>query len=352
MKVEKKYFGTLGDSTECSLYKISNDRMFVCVTDYGCTLTGIFLPNKLGGYDDMILGPQTLEGFVSSPGFSFGSIVGRFANRIGGASYTVDGTTYQLDKNDNAINTLHGGYFRYDHVRWDAKIVENADGSGVEFTRRSADGEQGFGGNVDLTVTYTLNDKNELKLKYKAVTDKETPVNLTNHAYFNLHGCGTVLDHQLQMDCDSYLEVDKNLIPDGKLIAAKDNAFDFHVMKAIGRDIEKVAPGYDHCYVTPCYKNGKWEKPSEDNLCKAAVLADPATGRVMEVYTDQPGMQVYTANWIGGIVGKLGIEYKRHDAVCLETQAFPDAPNKKDFPNCYIKPGEEYKAVTIYKFDF
>ncbi|MCR5613412.1 aldose epimerase family protein, partial [Treponema sp.] len=332
MKVKKTIYGTLSNGQTASLYTVDNGKMSFCVTDFGCTLTGIFLPNKLGQKDDILLGYSTLDGFVKCPGLSFGSIVGRFANRIGGAAFSVEGKTYSLDKNDNEINTLHGGFTRYDHMIWNSRIVSNKNGKGVEFTRISPDGEQGFPGNVKLTVTYTLNDKNELRLDYKATTDKSTPVNLTNHAYFNLHGSGTVLNHTLQMKSENILEVDDKLIPTGKYIPVSGTAYDFNTAKTLGKDIDKIAPGYDNCYTT-CWhsKDSEWVEPTEDcfTACggECAVLSDPDTNRTMKVYTNQPGIQLYTANWIEGVVGKLGTVYKRHGAVCLETQAFPDAPN-------------------------
>lgn len=357
MKVTKQIFGTLGNGQVANLYTVDNGKMSFCVTDYGCTLTGIFLPNKLGLKDDVILGHSTLEGFIKDPGYSFGSIVGRFANRIGDAKFVIDGKTYNLDKNDNEINTLHGGFTRYDHMVWNSKIISNKNGKGVEFSRVSPDGEQGFPGNVKLTVTYTLNDNNELRLDYKATTDAKTPVNLTNHAYFNLHGSGTVLNHTLQMKSESILEVNDKLIPTGTLTSVSGNAYDFNTKKTIGQDIEKVMPGYDNCYTTCWYtKDSQWLEPTEECFTaeggEAAVLTDPETNRTMKVYTNQPGMQLYTANWIEGIIGKSGTVYKQHGAVCLETQAFPDAPNKDNFPCCILEPGEEYNSVTIYKFEF
>lgn len=357
MKVTKQVFGTLSNGQVANLYTVDNGKMSFTVTDFGCTLTGIFLPNKLGLKDDVILGHSTLEGFIKDPGYSFGSIVGRFANRIGDAKFVIDGTTYNLDKNDNEINTLHGGFTRYDHMIWDSKIISNKNGKGVEFSRISPDGEQGFPGNVKLTVTYTLNDKNELRLDYKAVTDKKTPVNLTNHAYFNLHGSGTVLNHVLQMKSENILEVNDKLIPTGNYTPVAGNAYDFNTAKTLGQDIEKVAPGYDNCYTT-CWhsKDSEWVEPTEECFTakggEVAVLTDPETNRTMKVYTNQPGIQLYAGIWIEGIVGKLGTVYHRHGAVCLETQAFPDAPNKNNFPSCILEPGEEYNAITVYSFEF
>lgn len=353
MKVTKKSFGMLNDGSKVNLYTISNERMSVCVTDFGCTLTGIFLPNKKGGFDDILLGYSTLDGFVNSPGMSFGSVVGRFANRIENAAFTLDGVSYNLDKNDNAKNTLHGGFFRYDHQMWHSKIVSNKYGVGVKFSRLSPDGEQGFPGNVMLTVTYTLNEQNQLTLKYNAVTDKATPINITNHAYFNLAGSGTVLNHELMLNCEEYLETDDLLIPTGKLLSVKNTAYDFRVKKTLGRDIANTGVGYDDCFVTSAYNGKDSGLPVKGKkLVRAAVLSDSASGRTMTVDTNQEGLQVYTGNFVGGTVGKLGVEYKTHGAVCLETQCFPDTPNKKDFPSCTLEPGQKYKSVTVYGFAF
>ncbi|MBR5933134.1 MAG: galactose mutarotase [Treponema sp.] len=357
MKVTKKHYGTLSNGDEAMLYTLDNGKMQVCVTDFGCTLTGIFLPDGKGNKDDVILGYSNLESFVKDPGYSFGSIVGRFANRIGSASFSIDGNTYQLDKNDNDVNTLHGGFTRYDHMVWNSKIISNKNGKGVEFSRTSPDGEQGFPGNVQFKVIYTLNDKNELRLEYKALSDKKTPVNLTNHAYFNLNGSGTVLNHSLKMNSEYILEVDDKLIPTGKLISVKGTAYDFNTEKTLGQDIEKVSPGYDNCYTTCWYtKDSQWLEPTEECFtapgAEVAVLTSTEKNRTMKVYTNQPGIQLYAGIWIDGIVGKLGKIYERHGAVCLETQAFPDAPNKKDFPDCILEPGKEYDAITVYSFDF
>lgn len=357
MKIEKTKFGTLANGQTASLYTVDNGKMSFCATDFGCTLTGIFLPGKSGLKDDVLLGYSTFDGYVNSPGLAFGSVVGRFANRIGGARFSIDGNEYSLDKNENGINTLHGGFFRYDHAVWESKPVSTAHGKGVTFKRTSPDGEQGFPGTVQFSVTYTLSEQNELRLEYKAVSDKKTPVNMTNHAYFNLHGSGSVLNHVLQMNSVHILDVDEGLIPTGKFIPVSGTPFDFREPKPIGRDIEKVAPGYDSCYAT-CWhtKDSPWVSPTEECFTapggECAVLSDPETNRTMKVYTNQPGIQVYSANWIDGVTGKLGRVYKKHDAVCLETQAFPDAPNKENFPDSILSPGDVYDAVTVYRFEF
>ncbi len=351
--VKKQTLGTLCDGQKVSLYTVSNGKMSFCAMDYGCTLTGIFLPNKIGGgKTDILLGHSTLDAYVASSS-CFGSIVGRFANRIGGAKFSIGKDVYSLDKNDNKANTLHGGFTRLDHFVWKSTPVEGKEGCGVKFTRRSADGEQGFPGNLDVCVSYTLGKDNRLTLKYTATTDKPTPVNFTNHAYFNLSGGGTVLEHTMQSDCEGYLEVDKNLIPTGKIIPVSGTAFDFTKEKPLGRDIAKTGSGYDHCFVTPAYGKEKSAVPLKAKpLVVAAIIRDMKSGRKMTVETNLEGIQVYTANSIDGIIGKNARVYKNHEAVCLETQCFPDTPNKAEFPSCILNPGETYKAVTVYGFEF
>lgn len=352
MNVSKQKLETLCDGQRVNLYTASNGKMSFSAIDYGCTLTGIFLPNKKGSPTDILLGFSTLHGFVDSTS-CFGSIVGRFANRIGGAKFSVDEKEYNLDKNENGKTTLHGGFKRLDHFVWKSESVNTKEGVGVKFTRRSLDGEQGFPGNLDITVSYILTKDNRLILKYTAKTDKATPVNFTNHAYFNLAGGGTVLEHELQSDCQGYLEVSKDLIPTGKIISVKGTPFDFTSAKKIGAQIGETGSGYDHCFVTPAYDEKNSGLPLDaKKLVRAAVLTEPKSGRKMYVETNQEGMQVYTANGIEGIVGKHGTKYHNHEAVCLETQCFPDTPNNAKFPPCILKPGETYKAVTVYGFEF
>jgi aldose 1-epimerase len=235
-------------------------------------------------------------------------------------------------------NFLHGGFFRYEKQVWNAKVFEN----GVEFSRLSPDGEQGFPGNLEVTVKYTLTEDNKIVCEYRAKSDKDTVINLTNHSYFNLRGNGSVLDEELSIRSDKYLEVDSGLIPTGKMLETDGTAWDFGMFKALGRDIEKTGVGYDHCYV---FEDDKKMK-------RVACLRDEKTGRKMTVDTNQCGMQVYTANFIEGEIGKEGRVYHKHDGVCLETQSLPDSPNKKEFPSSVLKAGEEYYARTDYGFEF
>ena len=350
MKIEKAKFGTLCDGTKVTLYTIRNDKMSFSCTDYGCTLTSIVLNNENGTKTDVLLGFSTLEGYLNTK-FCFGSVVGRFANRIGKAAFTLDGIKYPLDKNDGP-NTLHGGFDGYDKMMWTGKEVSGKHFAGVKFSRLSPAGEQGFPGNVLVEVTYTLDDDNNLTCKYTAKTDKATPINITNHAYFNLAGNGTIEEHTAKFYSKYILEVDSKLIPTGKFTDVKGTAFDFNKEKKIGKDIKSTGPGYDHCYVTAAYDKKGTAVPLKDTkLYKFAEVTDPKTGHTMEVSTNLEGCQFYTGNFIKGIVGKNGVRYNAHDAFCLETQAFPDSPNKKDFPSCILMPGETYKAKTVYSFN-
>ncbi|MCR4953489.1 MAG: galactose mutarotase [Treponema sp.] len=351
MKVKKQKFGVLSDGTKVHLYTVSNGNMSFSCTDYGCTLTSIVLKNIDGSKTDVLLGYSTLEGYLNSK-YCFGAIVGRFANRIGKASFTLNAKKYELDKNDGP-NTLHGGFNGYDKMMWKGSIVEEKNASGVKFTRFSPDGEQGFPGNVKLEVTYLLDENNNLSCKYTARTDKATPINITNHAYFNLAGNGSIYKQTVQMNSSKILEVSPKLIPTGKLLDVEGTAFDFTKEKEIGAEIKDTGMGYDHCYVTEMYdtNNPQCAVPlSDSDLVEFAVVKDKKSGHEMSVFTNMPGCQFYTGNFIKGILGKNGVIYQNHDAYCLETQCFPDSPNKKEFPSCILEPGQVMKAKTVYSF--
>ena len=351
MKISKQKFGILSDGTKVHLYTVRNDSMSFSCTDYGCTLTSIVLNNENGTKTDVLLGFSTLEGYLNTK-FCFGSIVGRFANRIGKAAFTLNDKKYTLDKNDGP-NTLHGGFNGYDKMMWEAEVIKGSKQCGVKFKRTSPDGEQGFPGKVKLEITYLLDELNNLTCEYSAITDKATPINITNHAYFNLAGNGLITDHTVKMNSDYILEVSPKLIPTGKLTPVKDTPFDFTKEKSIGKEIGEVGPGYDHCYVTEMYnpENKHCGCPLDDSdLVEFAVVKEPVSGHEMAVYTNMEGCQFYTGNFIGGIVGKNGVRYQAHDAFCLETQCFPDTPNKPDFPSCILNPGQKMKAKTVYSF--
>ena len=335
--IKKALFGVLSNGKEVYVYTISNGKMSFSVTDFGCTITSILLPKKGNqGFDDVVLGYSTLNKYIDS-NCCFGSFVGRFANRIGNAEFELNGETFKLDKNDGN-NFLHGGFFRYEKQVWDTTLGENC----VTFYRLSPDGEQGMPGNLAVYVKYSLSEDNKIICEYRAKSDKDTIINLTNHSYFNLAGHGSILNQELSIRSDKYLEVDDALIPTGKMIETDGTAFDFGMFKAIGRDIEKTGVGYDHCFVF------------EDNkkLKRVACLRDEKHNRKMTVDTNLCGMQVYTANFIEGEIGKEGIVYHKYDGICLETQNLPDSPNKKNFPSPVLKAGDEYYARTDYGFEF
>ncbi len=344
MDIKKSCFGALSDGSTASLYCLDNGQMKVCLTDYGCSLTSILVPDEKKGFTDVLLGHSTLQGYIADT-VAHGALIGRFANRIAKGEFVLDGIKYLLDKNDGN-NCLHGGFKRYEKQLWQSQSFVNENECGVIFKRTSYDGEQGFPGNVDFTITYSLNKLNEITLDYKAVTDKDTPVNITNHSYFNLKGDGEVTDQMLTLYSDSYLEVNDELIPTGKFIDVKNTPFDFTKEKAIGLDIGKVEPGYDHCFTTKNHNTGKHD------LVEFAVLRDPVSGRKLKMKTNQRGVQLYTANYLGGTPGKNGVTYKKHEAVCLESECFPDSINNKEFPSCVLKKGEEYHSVTVYGFEF
>lgn len=343
LKCKKAKFGLLGDGTKVRLYTISNGKMSFSCTDYGCTITSIIIPARGGKKIDVLLGCSSLEGYINSQQ-CYGTIVGRFANRIGDASFTLDGIKYNLDKNSGE-NCLHGGFDRYEKKVWKGKKIRTENGLGIEFSRYSYDGEQGFPGNVKMKVIYTLNERNEITLEYFAESDKATPISLTNHAYFNLrgHDSGSVESLELQMDSSEYLEVDSKHIPTGAKISVKDSpAFDFTHAKAIGKDIEQTGDGYDHTFCIDGSGDGK--------LRLFAKLKDPESGRSMTMATTERAVQIYTPSFPGGTMGKNGTVYHSHDAICMEAEAYPDAPNKSQFPSCILRPGEEYHQLTRYSF--
>jgi aldose 1-epimerase len=339
-------FGTLPDGSAVEVYTLSNGKgMEARIMTYGATVVSLTAPDKSGKYADVVNGMENVDGYVKAPGVPyFGAIVGRYGNRIGHAQFTLEGATYKTPKNDGD-NTLHGGVRGFDKHNWTAR--DTGDG-GVEFTYVSPDGDEGFPGALTSKVTYTVTDNNELKIEYSATTDKPTVVNLTNHSYFNLagQGEGDILGHQVTIYADRFTPVDKGLIPTGELKPVKDTPFDFTTATAIGARIGQndeqlvFGKGYDHNWVL----NGA-------GLKKAAEVYEPKSGRVMEVMTEEPGLQFYTGNFLDGTIkGKGGKVYGHRSAFCMETQHYPDSPNKPSFPTTELKPGQTYKTVTVYRF--
>ncbi len=339
--ITEKSFGVLG-SDAITQYTITNPSgMQVSILNYGGTVTNILTPDKNNQMGDVVLGFDSLSGYLQKGNPYFGCLVGRYGNRIGKGQFTIDGKQYQLTLNDHG-NTLHGGLRGLDKVVW--KAAKEMGDSSIRLTYTSPDGDQGFPGNLSVQVTYTLTSANELQIHYKATTDKTTPVNLTNHCYFNLSGGNdsTILAQEVMIAADKFTEVDSLLIPTGKLPDVKGTPMDFTSAKAIGKDIAAVKGGYDHNWVLNRKGN---------DLEKIASAYDKTSGRLMEVFTTEPGLQFYTGNFLDGTLhGKNGKTYVQHAAFCMETQHFPDGPNQPSFPNTLLKPGETYESKTVYRF--
>ncbi|MGA8491096.1 MAG: aldose epimerase family protein [Terriglobales bacterium] len=345
-KMQKQSFGKTEDGQPVDLYTLTNKNgMEARITNYGGTVVSLKVPDRNGKLDDVVLGYDNLEGYETGKAY-IGATVGRYANRIAHAKFTLDGITYTLEKN-NGDNHLHGGFNKR---VWHAKDVSSKAGQALELTYLSKDGEEGFPGNLPVKVVYTLTDKNELKIDYSATTDRDTVLNLTNHAYFNLagQGNGDILQQQIMIQADRFTPIDQFSIPTGELRSVKGTPFDFTKATAIGARIDeddqqlKMGNGYDHNWVL------NNEKPG--SLFLAAQAYDPHSGRVLEVLTTQPGIQLYTGNFLDGVHGRDGKVYNRRYAFCLETQHFPDSPNHPNFPTTELKPGQRFESTTIYKF--
>lgn len=344
--VEKAAFGKLSDGTEIEAYTLYNTKgASAKVITYGATMTELHVPDKNGKMGDVVLGFDNIEGYTDGKEPFFGATIGRYGNRIAKGKFTLDGKEYQLAIN-NAPNSLHGGPKGFDKRVWKAEPLKVNDGAAVRFSYLSKDGEENYPGNLHVSVVYTLTNTNELKLQYSAETDKDTVVNLTNHSYFNLSGTGegNILKYVLYLNADKYTPVDSTLIPTGELASVANTPMDFRKPMEIGARIGEIKGigGYDHNFVL----NGK-----EGTLRIAARVTDPSSGREMEVFTTQPGVQFYSAIGLNGsIKGKNGVGYEKYGAICLETQHFPDSPNHPNFPSTELKPGEHFHSETIYKF--
>jgi aldose 1-epimerase len=345
--VKKVSFGKTADGKAVDEFILKNaGGASVSIITYGATVTKVEVPDKKGTISDVVLGFSDMAGYEDANNPYFGATIGRVANRIAKGTYTVDGKTYHCAIN-NSPNSLHGGLKGYDKRVWDAEEVTSPDGPCVKFSLTDPDGTEGFPGTVKATVTFTFTDKNVLHIEYSATTDKATPINLTNHSYWNLQDAGkTKIDgHLLKAYADKYLPVDDTQIPTGELAPVKGTPIDFTTTKAMGKDIEKMAgepAGYDHNLVL---------NSQDGTLAKAVEVYEPKTGRVMEVWTTEPGLQFYSGNFLAGKVkGKYGVTYEKHNAFAFEAQDFPDAINHPKFPSCLLKPGETYHQVTEYHF--
>lgn len=340
-EIQQTSFGTLPDGSAVRLYTLTNRHVEMKIATYGGIITSIKAPDRNGRIDDVVLGFDDLKGYLDNPGPFFGAIIGRYANRIAGARFTLNGVLFTLEKNDGN-NCLHGGSHGFDKQNWSAKENEG----GLELTYMSKDGEGGFPGTVTTVVTYRLTSSNELRIDYHASTDKLTVINLTNHSYFNLKGSGDILSHVLTINADRFTPVDKDLIPPGEIREVARSALDFRKPTAMGARIDaneeqiKLGHGYDHNWVI----NG-------EGLRLAARVEEPSTGRVLEVLTNQPGIQFYSGNFLDGTIhGKNGQVYGRRSGFALETQHFPDTPNHPEFPSTVLKPVHDFRSTTIFKF--
>ena len=347
MKITSDHFGVTPEGEEVQLFSLTNDQeMEVRITNYGGIITALNVPDRNGKPGDVVLGHETLEGYLNRSRY-FGALIGRYANRIAQGRFCLRGVGYSLPKN-NGDNHLHGGLKGFDKVVWSAREIPTSDTACLQLTYLSKDGEEGYPGNLETSVKYVLTNANELRIEYFATTDRDTIVNLTNHSYFNLACNGTVLDHRLTINAETFTPVDKGLIPTGEMRCVKGTPLDFTRSTAIGARINNhddqlcLAGGYDHNFVL---------RREGETFRNAATVYEPTTGRVLEVSTTQPGMQFYSGNFLDGtIIGKGGRVYVKHSGCCFETQHFPDSPNHPNFPSTMLKPGEEYRHTTSFKF--
>jgi aldose 1-epimerase len=346
MSVMKTPFGKTADGTPVDQYTLVNQHgVTVKIITYGAIISSVRAPDRAGNLGEITLGFDTLEEYLAGHPF-FGAICGRVANRIAAGKFSIDGQEFTLATN-NGPNHLHGGERGFDKAVWHAEPIETDDAVGVKLTHRSPAGDEGYPGNLSVTVVYTLSGADTLSIDYSATTDQATPINLTNHTYWNLAdgGKSDVLKHRLVMYADRYLPVDDTMIPTGEVKQVRGTPMDFTTQTEIGSRLDQVAgdpPGYDHCYVL--------NQPATIRLKPAAWVVEPSTGRVMEVFTTEPALQLYTANFLDGSLKSRGAIFDRHHAFCLEAQHFPDSVNQPSFPSTLLKPGQTYHQMTVYKF--
>jgi aldose 1-epimerase len=347
-------FGKLGDGREAALYSLTNaNGARADITNYGAIIVRLFMPDRAGRMDDVVLGYNTVEEYVKATPY-FGAVVGRYGNRIAHGKFTLDGKTYTLATNNSPGDIpchLHGGRVGFDKVLWSAEPLLRDNTPSLKLRYRSKDGEEGYPGNLDVTVLYQLENDNSLRIEYQAATDRDTPVNLTQHSYFNLRGegNGNILGHMLTFKASHTTPVDAGLIPTGKFAPVKGTPFDFTVPHAIGERVNtmgdeqlKYGGGYDHNWVLD-NQTGK--------MAHAATVFEPTSGRVLEVWTEEPGLQFYCGNFLDGSnVGKSGRAYAYRNGLCLETQHYPDSPNQPNFPSTILRPEQTYRTTTLYRF--
>jgi len=343
MELSRQPYGRIPKGADVEIFTLKNSRgLTVRMISYGCIITSVQMPDRNGNVGEITLGFDGLEGYLGKHPY-FGALVGRFANRIGAGRFELEGKRYTLACNEKGQNHLHGGVVGFDKRVWKTEELREVDSAGVSFSYTSPDGEEGYPGKLEVTVTYSLNEANELSFHYRAETNKATPVNLTNHTYWNLSGpgSGTIYDHLLSLNCSHYLPVDEQLISTGEVLPVEGTPLDFRTQKAIGRDIGRLPIGYDHCFVA--------DREAEGPATIARVV-DPASGRGFELATTKPAVQLYTGNFLDGIRGAGGRVFDKHSALCLETEYYPDAVNHPEFPSAVLHPGEIYAHTTVHRF--
>ena len=343
MNISKKTFGRLSTGEKVEIYTLRAGEMTLSVSTLGATWTSLGVPSRMGGVDDILLGFSTLSGYTGSNPY-MGSTIGRVGNRIAGGVFSIGEKTFNLYKNDGD-HSLHGGYRGFDKKIWKAERYENGDGVFVRFEHDSPDGDESYPGNLHAVVSYGLTNANELTIDYSATVDTFSPINMTNHAYFNLagEGKGDILSHELVLHSSSYLEVNQLLIPTGKLLPVNGTPFDFRTRKKVGKDIAGTGGGYDHCFVV----EGKY-----GTLRPCAMVFEETSGRSMKIFSTQPGVQFYTGNFLAGLPGKFGSVYHKHAGFCLETQHYPDSPNQKTFPSAIFGPTRPYVEKAVFTFSW
>ncbi len=342
MNITKEAFGTTLDGKKVDLYSLTNaNGLKTKIMTYGGIITSLQTPDRNGNLADIVLGYDTLDEYVKSSPY-FGALIGRYGNRIAKGKFALNGIEYKLAAN-NGPNHLHGGIRGFDKVVWNAKPMQTEEGPALKLTYLSKDGEEGYPGNLNCTIVYTLTNDNELKIGYEATTDKPTIINLTSHGYFNLagHNSGNILGHELTLNANNFTPVDDELIPTGEIKPVKNTPMDFTKPMPIGSRIADVKGGYDHNYVVNRKNN---------TLKLVARVYEPKTGRTMDIASTEPGIQFYTGNFLDGSIKGKGAVYNKHAGFCLETQHFPDSPNKPNFPSVVLEPGKKYTHLTIHKF--
>ncbi|QZE14597.1 galactose mutarotase [Halosquirtibacter laminarini] len=345
MKISTQAFGKTNDGKEVSLYTLENGKMIVKITNYGAIITDVQTPDNEGNLDHIVLGFNDLKEYTSKEYIDgcpyFGAICGRYANRIKEGTFSIDEQEYKLAIN-NGPNALHGGIVGFDKIVWDATTEESLNNVAVKLTYLAKDMEEGYPGNMKVTVTYTLTDSNDLIVKYQASSDKKTVINLTNHTYFNLNGANsTIKDHDLVVNADAVTPVDENLIPTGDYLSVEESAFDFKQPKSLGLEIDSLADGYDINFVLN----------KENDPLFAGTLSHAETGRHVSVFTTQPGLQIYTGYYIPEFTGHDNKKYGKYMGVAMETQHFPDSPNQPNFPSVTLSPEEKFEEITRFHFE-